>query len=184
MRNWWMHFFDILTWLWFAKICFIQVIKGSATHQKLKVILILKILTFIAKWKLKPREYQCSISRMSPSELAESSILFHTFPSISSRDAIRCIQAIWERPALSLLQLITPQSTHLPTELCLSTIWSATALLKWCYWRKDWQIKGTTFLLSADYKLHWDVVTDGRTPAAAWGSVPFHLPVSALPLSR
>lgn len=50
--------------------------------------------------------------------------------------------------------------------------------------RKDWQIKGTTFLLSANYKLHWDAVSDGRSTAAAGGSVPFYLPVSALRLSR
>lgn len=144
----------------------------------------LKILTFIAKWKLKPREYQCSISRMSPPELAECSILFQTFPSISSVDAIRCIQAIWERCTLHLLQLFMPQSAHLTTELGLSAIWSITSLVKWYYWGKDWQIKGTTFLLTANYKLHWDVVTDWRSPAAAGGSVPFYLPVSALRLSR
>lgn len=120
---------------------------------------------------------------MSPPELAECSILFHTFPSISSLDAIRSIQAIWKRCRLHLLQLM-PQSTHLIAELCLATVSSTTGLVNWYYWRKGWKTKGATFLLSANYKLHWDVVTDGRSTAAAGGSVPFHLPVSALPLSR
>lgn len=47
----------------------------------------------------------------------DCSILFHTFPSISSLDAIRCIQAIWKSRTLHLLQPIMPQSTPLTTVL-------------------------------------------------------------------
>lgn len=44
--------------------------------------------------------------------------------------------------------------------------------------------KGATFLLSANYKLHWDVVAEWSSTAAAGGPVLFYLPLSTLQLSR
>lgn len=78
-RGAWTSFFflDILMCPCFAKLFSIPTIKRSSRHKELNIIEIPKIFTFVAKWKLKPRDYECSISRMSPPWIGR---VLHHFP--------------------------------------------------------------------------------------------------------